>query len=540
MAMIECKECSHQVSDRAAGCPNCGAPVAAKPRVRSRTARFLARTLITLLALWLIGTTLWFVATIRWPDRLAGIIQAAVQAARQAAAQAGTQAATQPLSRQPPAIPERASAAQRPLGPVRPVSLADRPAAAGTEAGSAPHRGSEPRAAPQRLVYQTTAEQLYRDYSSNAVQTQSRIGSRWIRVSGTVAGIDEDDSGHPVVRLSASGGSGADMRLTADQLAAAAQLVKGESVEIQCDRMQHVSGAPFGSGCALVPVDASSRQVYLFLFFADEGGVAPMYVIGPMSQASCLAGAGDISQRLRATPVRIVYRSCASTTQAGVPPSGCRLNSSIANLPDVPGAQLWRYDCIVPTLPAEAPAGLAPTAAAPRAAPTMSSRAAGSAAATAALSPTLAAARAGQAAGPKPVSAEAAPPVVTTVAPTAVPTIAPTAVSTVAPTAVSTVSRTTAGSDDLAAVRIRDPQAADRIAKYCADSTTGEPDRAAAAAACRSNEVAAWTRLVVRNEFPALDEATRRKCNGPPFPASYVANEICARYELHLDQSPIP
>lgn len=77
-------------------------------------------------------------------------------------------------------------------------------------------------------------------------------------------------------------------------------------------------------------------------------------------------------------------------------------------------------------------------------------------------------------------------------------------------------------------MRARDPQAGERIAKYCA----GAPDESA----CRSNEKAAWTRLVLQNEFPTLDEATRRKCNEPPFPLSYVANEVCARYELHLDR----
>jgi hypothetical protein len=47
--------------------------------------------------------------------------------------------------------------------------------------------------------------------------------------------------------------------------------------------------------------------------------------------------------------------------------------------------------------------------------------------------------------------------------------------------------------------------------------------------------MAAWTRLTVQNEFPTLDETTRRKCSEPPFPDSFVARESCAKYQLHLD-----
>jgi hypothetical protein len=45
----------------------------------------------------------------------------------------------------------------------------------------------------------------------------------------------------------------------------------------------------------------------------------------------------------------------------------------------------------------------------------------------------------------------------------------------------------------------------------------------------------AWTRLVLNNEFPALDDAMRARCNEPPFPDSYVAKESCARYQLHIN-----
>jgi hypothetical protein len=87
---------------------------------------------------------------------------------------------------------------------------------------------------------------------------------------------------------------------------------------------------------------------------------------------------------------------------------------------------------------------------------------------------------------------------------------------------------------DLATVKASDPTAADHIASYCDSATAAAKDHASVAASCRNDEEAAWKRLVVNNEFPALNEVTRRKCNEPPFPDSYVAKESCARYQLQV------
>jgi hypothetical protein len=89
--------------------------------------------------------------------------------------------------------------------------------------------------------------------------------------------------------------------------------------------------------------------------------------------------------------------------------------------------------------------------------------------------------------------------------------------------------------DILTPVRIRDPQAAEHIASYCAAATAASTTRASAEAACRRDEIGAWGRLVQGNEFPTLDESTRQKCREPPFPDSYVAKEACAKYELHVN-----
>jgi hypothetical protein len=87
----------------------------------------------------------------------------------------------------------------------------------------------------------------------------------------------------------------------------------------------------------------------------------------------------------------------------------------------------------------------------------------------------------------------------------------------------------------LTPVRTRDPQAAERIVSYCSKFTSSASDATTGVARCRRDEMDAWTRLTVQNEFPTLDEASRRKCSDPPFPNSFVALESCAKYQLHLD-----
>jgi hypothetical protein len=87
----------------------------------------------------------------------------------------------------------------------------------------------------------------------------------------------------------------------------------------------------------------------------------------------------------------------------------------------------------------------------------------------------------------------------------------------------------------LTPVRTKDPEAAIRIASYCSKMTSGAANATTVAMRCRQDEVEAWTRLTVQNEFPTLDDTSRRKCNQPPFPDSFVARETCAKYQLHLD-----
>jgi hypothetical protein len=527
MAIIACSECAHEVSNQAATCPHCGAPIAAPAAHPKRSAK---RGILTALAvLCLIAATLWYVP----PNQLSALLG---QFSRKA---------------------EHASPAEHSVA-AEPVSAAIHPVPAERS-----RRESEFGARPLYLI---TAEQLFQAYSANAVATQSRIGNSLVRIAGTVAEIDEDASGHPVVRLLTSHDDSAAMMLNDDQKAAAAELVKGELVDVQCDKIQRDStrrtvATPQGSGCALVSVDAGSAQAYLAVFMSNEKGVAPVYIVGPMSKAACLSRGDSISAQLgEARRDHIVSKNCAATAQESIPSEGCRLSASMTALPDMLAAHLWRYDCAersaAPRRATEAVTAqkksVHRSAAANIAIDTVTAPPA--TAGDSAISQTSEATVAAPSRTPEPVEAT----LPNTALPTAIalPLIAPatatatektlsstaadvskvaTATATApAPVAIVDVAAAPAIPADLVTVKAADPSAADRIAAYCNKATASASDQAAVAAGCRHEEVAAWTRLVLNNEFPTLDEVTRRKCSESPFPDSYVAKESCAKYVLHI------
>ena len=487
MAIIACKECGHQVSDKAASCPNCGAPIAVVVKPRRRAKRVIYGFLITSAALALIAAML---LLIRMPSRSAGMVEGFNHAAE-----------------------------HFPAGD------------SSTERSVATDQASRETGAVLGAVYQTTAEQLYQDYGTNAVATQNRIGNSRVRVTGSVTEIDEDALGHPIVKLWASDGQSVAMMLNDDQKSAAADLAKGEAVDIQCDKMQATAATPQGSGCAVVLVDATSKQAYLAVFFSDEKGIAPVYIVGPMSKAACLARSDGISAQLN-TDLKhdhVVSKNCAATARDSIPPQGCHLSSSMSSLPDMPAAHLWRYDCV------------APSAASRRATETATTRHKSSPGVVV-MSIPAAPDVSTELEEAVPTSAAAQPAIPQ--APVAetqksAPSVAATNVSP-APPAPSAPDKTpdsaaTAIPNDLSDVKVVDPGAADHIATYCNTATAGAADQATVAAGCRHEEASAWTRFVQHNEFPTLDEATRQKCNAPPFPDSYVAKETCAKYQLRIN-----
>src|SRR6266478_2438371 len=243
MAIIACKECAREVSDQAACCPHCGVSIAAGVRRKPRRVKaWFYGTLILGLLAWGALTTLWLTGTIPMPRELVGFIGTGSSPVRTAEA------------------PEKK---------IERVSLV------------APGPSALESKQINGAVYRTSAEQLYQDYDANEVAIQSKIGDSPIRVSGSVAEINEDASRHPVVTLHAGSGNRADMLLTDDQRSAAAQLSKEDAVEIQCDKMQRVAARLHGSGCALVLVDAGT--VYLSVSLSGRAGSAPLYIVGPMS-----------------------------------------------------------------------------------------------------------------------------------------------------------------------------------------------------------------------------------------------------------------
>jgi hypothetical protein len=591
MAIISCGECAHQVSDRAASCPSCGAPVAPAVETKPPGMRVIPRVLITLMALWTLGTLLWLVVPRRAPDQLLALAKTSLERLHQRTEQLWT---TDQV--------EASSQNQAAHGSAAEIQATDQPSSSSDHSGSSDQASSsdqsssahqlatadgsasvarppgQPASTP-RPVYETTAEQLYRDYSANVVAIQTKIGTSLVRLSGSIAEIDLDVTGRPVVKLWTSKDNSAAMTLTEDQRGAAAQLAKGETVKIECDKIARGGASLEGSDCTLGFVDASPRQVNLALVLANNSGAARVYVVGPMSDAACLTSSEGISRLgINQRGEHVVSKNCTAVARESIPPAGCHLSSSALTVPGIPTAHLWRYDCSSSAVartsarkktPASSQGNAATLAettvldantepesqgsAAARAfpLPAEDSAVVGSTSAKPPSSPVSAAARAGAAtaAAPRPSehgatnihiasasdsdtgTATAAPrvPVEGYIGGSTTLTLRGESRDTTSP------GRTATGADDLAQVRAVDPQAADHIATYCSKSIVSPNNQDGLVTECRRREAEAWTRLVLKNEFPALDEATRRKCNEPPFPDTYFAEERCARYELHLN-----
>lgn len=546
MAIIACKECAREVSDKAVSCPHCGVPIAGVP-IAEAPPRKPRRVKSWLYGISIIGLLAWGALTSLW---LTGILPV------------------------PKHVVEWVGIGSK---PVRTIKASEKTAEQTQVIATAP-TAFQPKSA-DSAVYRTSVEQLYLDYDANEVAIQSKIGNNPIRVTGSVGGINEDTSGYPVVTLRTGGDDRADMVLTGDQRSAAAQLSKEDAVEIQCSKMQRIASRLHGSGCALLLVDSGAKLVYLAVSLSSKAGDAPLYIVGPMSRKTCLASSDTIAMQVTSNPRsdRILSKSCAATARESVSLDGCHLSSSMSAIPDIPTAHLWKYDCVTPAAESRRAVDTAPSRGT-----THVRRAAASdtTAAIAVLSqPTPGPASTPGAAAadsdvPAPKASQEAVPIVVTAAanlperaPIAMPAAGPPApalennprsANVAVPATVDTspasgpqplapavepsstpiapaAAPAPAVADDLVPVRTKDPEAADRIASYCSKMTSGATNPATVATRCRRDEMDAWTRLIVQNEFPNLDETSRRKCTEPPFPDSFVARESCAKYQLHLD-----
>jgi hypothetical protein len=528
MAIISCGECSHQVSDRAASCPSCGAPITPAVETKPRGRRVIPRVLITLMALWTLGTLLWLVVPKKAPDQLIALAKTSLERLHQRTEQLWTTDQVQ-ASSQNQAAHQSAAAAQ--------IQATDQPAPT------------------PRPVYETTAEQLDLDYSANVVAIQTKIGASLVRLSGNIAEIDLDVTGRPVVKLWTSKDNSAAMTLTEDQRGAAAQLAKGEAVEIECDKIARGGASLAGSDCTLAFVDARPRQVNLALVLANNNGTARVYVVGPMSDAACLTSSEGISSRLGINQGRehVVSKNCTAAARESIPPAGCHLDSSAMTIPGIPTAHLWRYDCSSSAVARTSARKKTPASSQGNAAmlavttvPTaLDANTESESQVSAAAAPRLSEHRAtnihmasasnsdtGTATAASRVPVEEA---IVAHAPQGY--IGGSTTLTLQGESRDTTSpgRAPTGADDLAQVRTVDAQAADHIATYCSKSIISPNNQDSLVTECRRREAEAWTRLILNNEFPALDEATRKKCNEPPFPDTYLAKERCAQYELRMN-----
>src|ERR1700726_352441 len=142
MAIIACKECAKEVSDKAASCPYCGVSIAGVVRRKRRLKPWLYGTLIAGLITWGTFATLWLVGVIPVPKELVGFIAT------------------------------RSNHVRTVKAPERTVEGAP------LVAGAQPAPESNP---VNSAVYRTSGEQLYKAYDANEVAIQTKIAGSAIR-----------------------------------------------------------------------------------------------------------------------------------------------------------------------------------------------------------------------------------------------------------------------------------------------------------------------------------------------------------------------
>lgn len=334
------------------------------------------------------------------------------------------------------------------------------------------------------------------------------------------------------------------------------QLYNRDVIDVECAKVNQSGAVVQGNGCSLSFVETRTREVNLALILANESGTAHVYVVGPMSSTDCRTRSDEISSRLQGKQrgEHIVWKDCADAERESLLPAGCNLDSPSVALPEVPTAHLWRYDCGSSNVASHAttshrsrpsrsrgnPSPLPTTTMAMATpAPTEPEPAVianGATPSTPSSNNNIRLASADGAYIGGATTVTRIPPEEASVA-HALPSRNGNAATALPQSGTRNTSLPQPGattSDDLARVRATDPTAADHIASYCS-KTAPLSNRDALMAECRRSEAEAWTRLVLQNEFPTLDDATRKKCSEPPFPDTYVAKESCARYSLHAN-----
>lgn len=200
MALIQCPDCGSEVSDAAPTCPKCGRPIAPPAPVTVNVA---------------------------------------------------------PPAPQKPVKPAKKNSGCAPVILVAIIAFvvwaasrddAPKPGSS-TSASSAASRPAE---AP-KPVFATTAMQLFQDYDRNEVAADEAMKGHIVRVKGRIQAIDKDFTDDVIVNLQTPNEfMPARMQMIDEEKSAAAGLSKGQTVEVECERMSRVVGSPSGRKCHFV------------------------------------------------------------------------------------------------------------------------------------------------------------------------------------------------------------------------------------------------------------------------------------------------
>lgn len=106
----------------------------------------------------------------------------------------------------------------------------------------------------KRLVYKTTAVQLFLDYQKNEVATDERIGAARVEITGVIKSIDKDFMGNPTLKLDIDEYLNS-VILTLDkaEILKAGELSQGETVTALCDKVERIVSDPVATDCRLSP-----------------------------------------------------------------------------------------------------------------------------------------------------------------------------------------------------------------------------------------------------------------------------------------------
>ena len=112
---------------------------------------------------------------------------------------------------------------------------------------------AEPPAEPVKALA-VSAAQLARAYDDNEAAAQRDYGGRPLFVAGKVSGVDLDIVDNPVVQLDGTGMfQDVHANLTDSDKPKAADLHKGQSVDLLCQDVSEVIGSPILKDCAFEP-----------------------------------------------------------------------------------------------------------------------------------------------------------------------------------------------------------------------------------------------------------------------------------------------